>query len=78
MEDTAIEFNEIIPCIACSRCVVVHEAGFLSTDTYLCMDRGNLEVDPLLDGCTFGIEGDPVTGTTYESVITDPCVYGCF
>lgn len=72
------EFNEVVPCCCCSLCKVVHQAGFTGSDSYLCSDRNLSEVDPMMDGCTLGVLGEPGTAVLYESVDTDPVVYGSY
>lgn len=76
MSDEEVGGNDFVPCCMCAYCAVHLPAGFTSKYGYYCT-RFTMTVD-MLDGCTFGAQGEPITGTRAPDVnITEhAAVYG--
>lgn len=52
--------RHMIPCFCCSLCAVDLGVGFAGAKAMLCTARGGEPVS-MSDGCTLGVEGEPVT-----------------
>lgn len=70
--------KKVAKCSKCSICTVELPIGFTSVERFYCTERRiYVEED---DGCTFGAQGSPMTGTSTPEVGIDgnEATGGCY
>lgn len=70
--------KKVAKCAKCAICAVELPVGFTSIERLYCTERCSyVEAD---DGCTFGMPGSPMTGTSAPEVSIDgiEAAGGCY